>query len=109
MAAVRARSMLRERSCERGKVLGADRGWLTTRPVDVGRTTEQGLLGLLTTGSESNGSLMRVSPLGIWAAGYPAPAARSARGDSTLHHQTHVCVASCYGLYAAHAPSVCRA
>src|SRR6266513_1553402 len=72
MALVLARSILHERKYARDKVLDASRDGLTTRPVDVGRTTEQGLLGLLTTGSESNGSLMRVSPLGIWAAGDPA-------------------------------------
>src|SRR5439155_361759 len=80
MALILARSILRERRYDRDKVLDAYRDWLTTRPVDVGRTTEQGLLGLLTTGSESNGSLMRVSPLGIWAAGDPALAAGALLG-----------------------------
>src|SRR5438552_3184479 len=84
----------------------SDLDWLTTRPVDVGRTTEQGLLGLLTTGSESNGSLMRVSPLGIWAAGDPALAARTARDDSTLTHPNEVCVEACAGFAAAIAAGI---
>src|SRR5207247_2131460 len=54
MALILARSILRERKYDRDRVLDAYRDWLTTRPVDVGRTTEQGLLGLLTPGSESH-------------------------------------------------------
>jgi len=109
MALVLARSILRERKYDRDKVLDAYRDWLTTRPVDVGQTTEQGLLGLLTTGSESNGSLMRVSPLGIWAAGDPALAARTARDDSTLTHPNEVCVEACAGFAAAIAAGVAGA
>jgi ADP-ribosyl-[dinitrogen reductase] hydrolase len=109
MALVLARSILRERKYDRDKVLDAYRDWLTTRPVDVGQTTEQGLLGLLTTGSESNGSLMRVSPLGIWAAGDPALAARTARDDSTLTHPNEVCVEACAGFAAAIAVGVAGA
>ena len=101
MALFLARSILRERKYDRDKVLDAYRDWLTTRPVDVGQTTEQGLLGLLTAGSESNGSLMRVSPLGIWAARDPALAARTARDDSTLTHPNEVCVEACAGFAAA--------
>ena len=63
------------------KVLEAYREWLTSRPLDIGATTERGLLGMHTTESESNGSLMRVSPIGVWAAGDPQRAARDrARG-----------------------------
>src|SRR5207302_1330280 len=109
MALVLARSILHERKYDRDKVLDAYRDWLTTRPVDVGQTTEQGLLGLLTTGSESNGSLMRVSPLGIWAAGDPALAARTARDDSTLTHSNEVCVEACAGFAAAIAAGIAGA
>src|SRR2546422_554243 len=109
MALILARSILRERKYDRDRVLDAYRDWLTTRPVDVGRTTEQGLLGLLTTGSESNGSLMRVSPLGIWAAGDPALAARTARDDSTLTHPNEVCVEACAGFAAAIAAGIAGA
>jgi ADP-ribosyl-[dinitrogen reductase] hydrolase len=109
MALVLARSILRERKYDRDKALDAYRDWLTTRPVDVGQTTEQGLLGLLSTGSESNGSLMRVSPLGIWAAGDPALAARTARDDSTLTHPNEVCVEACAGFAAAIAAGIAGA
>lgn len=50
--------------------------------------------------SESNGSLMRVSPLGIYAAGRPAMAADLARRDSALTHPNPVCRDSC-AVYAA--------
>ena len=71
---------------------------MQTRPIDIGETTERGLLGLHTTESESNGSLMRVSPIGIWAAGDPARAAAAAREDSALTHPNPVCVEACAGL-----------
>src|SRR5207244_5873677 len=98
-----------EGKCDRDRALAAARDWLTPRAVDVGRTTEQRLRGLLTTGSESNGSLMRVSPLGIWAAGDPALAARTARDDSTLTHPNEVCVEACAGFAAAIAAGIARA
>jgi len=74
--------------------------------VDIGTTTERGLLGLHTTESESNGSLMRVSPLGIWAAGDPGRAARAARLDSALTHPNPVCVEACAAYAAAIAAGV---
>ena len=69
MALALARCLVEKKEFIPDKVLDAYRDWMTTRPVDIGTTTERGLLGLATTDSESNGSLMRVSPLGIWAAG----------------------------------------
>ena len=71
MALELARSIIARKGFVREAVLDAYRDWLQTRPVDVGATTERGLLGLHTTESESNGSLMRISPVGIWAAGDP--------------------------------------
>ncbi len=91
------------------KALQAYRDWLTTRPIDVGVTTERGLLGLHTAESESNGSLMRVSPLGVWAAGDPARAARAAREDSALTHPNPLCVEACAGYCAAIAAGVAGA
>ena len=88
------------------KVLDAYREWLTSRPVDIGATTERGLLGMHTTESESNGSLMRVSPIGVWAAGDPARAARTAREDSALTHPNPVCIEACAAYAAAIAVGV---
>jgi ADP-ribosylglycohydrolase len=109
MALTLARAILRNGGFERDKVLDAYREWLQTRPIDIGETTERGLLGLHTTESESNGSLMRVSPIGVWAAGDPARAAAAAREDSALTHPNPVCVEACAGLCAAIAAGVAGA
>ena len=109
MALTLARSILRHRGFERDKVLDAYREWMQTRPIDIGETTERGLLGLHTTESESNGSLMRVSPIGVWAAGDPARAAAAARQDSALTHPNPVCVEACAGFCAALAAGVAGA
>jgi ADP-ribosylglycohydrolase len=44
---------------------------------------------------------MRVSPLGVWAAGDPERAARAARLDSALTHPNPVCVEACAAYTAA--------
>ena len=109
MALTLARALLRHHGFERDKVLDAYREWLQTRPIDIGETTERGLLGLHTTESQSNGSLMRVSPIGVWAAGDPARAAAAAREDSALTHPNPVCVEACAGYCAAIAAGVAGA
>jgi ADP-ribosylglycohydrolase/fructose-1,6-bisphosphatase/inositol monophosphatase family enzyme len=109
MALTLARAILRHHGFERDKVLDAYRDWMQTRPIDIGETTERGLLGLHTTESESNGSLMRVSPIGVWAAGDPARAAAAAREDSALTHPNPVCVEACAGFCAAIAAGVAGA
>lgn len=109
MALTLARTIVRRRGFERDQVLDAYRDWLQSRPIDIGETTERGLLGLHTTESESNGSLMRVSPIGIWAAGDPARAAAAARADSALTHPNPACVEACAGFCAAIAAGVAGA
>jgi ADP-ribosyl-[dinitrogen reductase] hydrolase len=109
MALTLARTILRQGRYEREKVLDAYRDWLQTRPVDIGETTERGLLGLHTTESESNGSLMRVSPIGIYAAGDPARAAATARIDSALTHPNPVCLDACAAFCAAIAVGIAGA
>jgi ADP-ribosylglycohydrolase len=106
MALVLCRSIVRERAFEKEKVRTAYRDWLQTRPVDVGATTERGLLGLRTTESESNSSLARVAPIGIWAAGDPARAAATAREDCALTHPNPLCLEACAGYAAAIAAGV---
>jgi ADP-ribosyl-[dinitrogen reductase] hydrolase len=106
MALTLARLLARERKYEAAKALDAYRAWLTSRPVDVGVTTERGLLGLAASDSESNGSLLRVSPIGAWAAGDPALAARTARDDSELTHANPVCLDACAAYCAAIAAGV---
>jgi ADP-ribosylglycohydrolase/fructose-1,6-bisphosphatase/inositol monophosphatase family enzyme len=109
MALTLARALVRDGRHDPQKVLDSYRAWLTSRPVDVGTTTEKGLLGMLTTESQSNGSLMRVSPIGIWAAGDAALAARTARDDSALTHSSEVCLESCAAYAAAIAAGVAGA
>jgi ADP-ribosyl-[dinitrogen reductase] hydrolase len=101
MALALARCLVAEREFLPDKVLDAYRAWLTSRPLDIGATTERGLLGMHTTESESNGSLMRVSPIGVWAAGDPERAARIAREDSALTHKNPLCVEACAAYAAA--------
>jgi len=50
--------------------------------------------------SQSNGSLMRIAPVGVWASG-PATAARAAMQDSALSHPHPVCLAACAAFAAA--------
>lgn len=106
MALTLARSLVRERGHDGEKVLHAYRDWLTSRPVDVGATTEAGLLGRADALSEANGSLMRVSPIGVRSAGEPTLAARMARDDSALTHPNEACLEACAAYCAAIAAGV---
>jgi len=106
MALALARCLVAGKQFVPEKALEAYREWITTRPVDVAATTERGLLGMQTGESESNGSLMRVSPLGVWAAGDPARAAAAARADSALTHRNPLCVEACAAYAAAIAAGV---
>ena len=106
MALALARCLVSNKQFLPEKILDAYREWLTSRPLDIGATTERGLLGMHTTESESNGSLMRVSPIGVWAAGDPERAARTAREDSALTHKNHLCVDACAAYAAAIAVGV---
>ena len=106
MALTLARTLVRDGRYDKDKVLDAYRAWLTSRPVDVGATTERGLLGRGDAVSESNGSLMRISPVGIWAAGDAKRAAKTAREDSALTHPNPVCIEACAGYAAAIATGV---
>ena len=88
--------------------------WFASHPFDIGNTTRQALsaaakatpgrkadaaLSQADAGSRSNGSLMRVSPIGVWAR-QPSIADRFARTDSRLTHPNAVCLDSC-GVFAA--------
>ena len=106
MALTLARALVRDGRHDAEKVLDAYRDWLQTRPIDIGETTERGLLGLHTSESQSNGSLMRVAPIGVWAAGDPARAAATARIDSALTHPHPVCLEACAAYCAAIAAAV---
>jgi ADP-ribosyl-[dinitrogen reductase] hydrolase len=73
--------------------------WEQSHPFDMGGTTSMGIAALRGRGqaslsSQSNGALMRVSPIGIACAGRPALAAAQGRADAALTHPHPVCVAA---------------
>ena len=82
-------------------ILEAYRAWLASGPFDCGMTTRRGIDGRPDRESQANGSLMRISPAGIFAAGDPARAARIARADAALTHPNPVCVEAAAGFAAA--------
>ena len=82
-------------SFDEGHILSAYRFWRDSRPFDMGRTTSMGLAGRPDAQSQANGSLMRISPLGIFGAQRPADAAIWARADSRITHPNPVCQDAC--------------
>jgi ADP-ribosyl-[dinitrogen reductase] hydrolase len=77
---------------ERDTVLEAYRGWLRSSPFDVGDTIVAALRDHASPASQANGSLMRASPLGVYAhALAPRRSAELARQDATLTHPNPVC------------------
>lgn len=95
LAITLARSLVRERGFDKEKVKLSYQGWLASSPFDVGHTTRTGLTGQRNHQSRANGSLMRTSPIGIFAAGDPARAAWIAHRDSAITHNNAVCVLAC--------------
>jgi ADP-ribosylglycohydrolase/fructose-1,6-bisphosphatase/inositol monophosphatase family enzyme len=66
--------------------------WGASRPFDCGHTMHAALQGQPNEGSQANGSLMRASPLGVFAHRLsPREAAELARLDSALTHPHPVC------------------
>ncbi|QQP87546.1 ADP-ribosylglycohydrolase family protein [Skermanella sp. TT6] len=116
LALALARSLVGEGGFKAERVLGAYVRWYCSPPFDIGGTTAAAL-GAAARGvagervaaarraarveSQANGSLMRVSPIGVFMAGDPARAAMLAAEDSTLTHPHPVCVAACSAYAAA--------
>jgi fructose-1,6-bisphosphatase/inositol monophosphatase family enzyme/ADP-ribosylglycohydrolase len=70
----------------------AYQAWWASRPFDCGHTMHAALQGQPNEGSQANGSLMRASPLGVFAHRLsPSEAAALARADSALTHPSPVC------------------
>lgn len=85
--------------------------WARSGPFDMGGTPRAGITALAEgrqarSDSQSNGALMRVSPIGIFAAGDPALAARLAAEDARLTHPHPVCQAASAAFAAAVATGV---
>jgi len=92
MALALARAVVAAGTYDDGKVLDAYRAWYRSDPFDVGDTTRAALVGYLVADSQSNGSLMRASPLAVLAQrARPEDAAELGRRDSALTHSHPVC------------------
>lgn len=91
MALMLARSILIEGTYRPQAALTAYRAWRDSHPFDMGTTTSVGLAGHPNGSSEANGSLMRISPLAVWAhALTPEQVAEHAGADARLTHPNPV-------------------
>ena len=92
MALALARSILDHGRYDPAKAFQAYREWQASLPFDMGNTVRRALEGAPAPGSQANGSLMRVSPLAVFAHALPlAEAAALARTDSALTHPHPAC------------------
>jgi ADP-ribosylglycohydrolase/fructose-1,6-bisphosphatase/inositol monophosphatase family enzyme len=92
MALLLARTLARDGRFDPEAIREVYRAWMESGPFDIGGTTEAGLLGRHNPASQANGSLMRVSPLGLWGHALPADElARVARVESALTHPHAAC------------------
>jgi ADP-ribosylglycohydrolase len=125
LALLLARTLVRERVYDPAAVLRSYAVWLLSGPFDVGSTIAVALQAAAqgrsasqrlqraaeaaNRDSQANGSLMRISPLAIFAAGRPLEAARLARRDSALTHPHPVCQDACAVFTAAVATAIADA
>lgn len=92
MALALARSLVAAGDWDAERARAAYQEWYRSGPFDVGHTTRAAMNGYFVAESQANGSLMRASPLGIFAHAWsPADAAAVARHDSALTHPHLVC------------------
>jgi ADP-ribosylglycohydrolase len=96
LALMLARTLVHCRAFDPEAVIRAYVYWYRSGPFDVGLTTSRALGSRQPNpSSQANGSLMRISPLGIFGAGRPESAAEWARQDSNLTHPHPVCQDAC--------------
>ena len=120
LALALARTLLETGRYDREAIAAAYGDWYASGPFDIGRTIRQALSAAAgaeaghkadaassqaNAVSEANGSLMRVSPIGIWAR-EPEVADRFAREDSRMTHPNDVCVDACAAFAAAIAEGI---
>lgn len=123
LALALARSLIGRDSYDPEAAASAYGAWLASEPVTCGATcgrafaaaaaapdgTKAAAARLAADGaSQSNGALMRVAPIGIWAA-TPAQAAAAAMADSALSHPHPVSQAACAAFAAAIAAGIAGA
>ena len=94
-----ARAIVSERAFKAAVVGQAYVRWERSGPFDIGITTRKGIKALADgrlsqSDSQANGALMRVCPIGIFAAGDPDAAARLAVEDAALTHPHPICRAA---------------
>ncbi|WP_297585923.1 ADP-ribosylglycohydrolase family protein [Roseibium sp.] len=99
MALALARTIVQNGTFDRGSVAEAYIRWWMSAPFDIGFTTKSGIVALSngrmpTSDSQANGALMRVSPIGVFAAGAPALAATAGALDAELTHPHPVCLSA---------------
>lgn len=94
MALALARSLVAKGTFDVADVREAYVRWLRSGPFDCGNTVSAGLQGRPNSGSQANGALMRISPLGVFGAFRDGEqVARWARQDAALTHPHPVCAA----------------
>lgn len=106
MALALARSIVAAGKYDPAGALAAYHAWRASGPFDIGGTTAAALASHPKADSQANGSLMRVSPLAVFAHALPPEAAADlARQDSALTHPHAVCGDACaaYVVALAHA------
>ena len=92
MALMLARSLVENGRFDKVKVRKAYLLWFESGPFDCGNTIRSALEGHLDGSSESNGALMRISPLGIFGARHElAKVADWARQDAGITHSNPIC------------------
>ena len=92
MALALARSLVRNGEFSIEDVHASYQRWYDSRPFDMEYTTHCGLDGHPVLWSQSNGALMRISPLGIfgWKM-QPAELAKCAAAETALTHPNEIC------------------
>lgn len=96
LALMLARMLVKEGRYDEQAALAAYCHWINSAPFDVGGTTRAALSYHEPDQTlPANGSLMRISPLGIFGAGRPKQAAQWARQDSRLTHPHPICQDCC--------------
>ena len=92
LALMLARTLVERGVFDREAIREAYLFWYASDPFDCGYTTSSGLMGHHRPESQSNGAMMRVSPLGIFGANHDLEqVADWARQDAAITHIHQVC------------------
>ena len=93
MALLLARMLIERGNYDSTAAFRAYRFWFDSKPFDIGSTIAAGLQGHPNPGSQANGAMMRISPLGIFGANRPLETVGDwARQDAALTHPHPVCL-----------------